>query len=266
LQKAELYSRIHSVYAVSSGADIAAYFLARQTKEGVDFFLNYLTKPEFIDRQPLRYLWQICRYALDKRYKVKDVVNTGYVVEVAQRSAVKLNAEELQKSGIPFFIKVFDVDTLQHSYVSASTGLFKKLQATSTASPLSHQAVSVDGHRYIDGDSIASDLDAEVMNGFKDKTVIQIINHPPATPSVFMELLAACMMGVLFGGRVFRSYVMGYWYSAPEVVAPNAIIIKNDISCSLVSTDQVLLKRLYEHGKVKGAAALEASNILWKKK
>jgi len=94
LQEANLYPRIHSIYASSAGAHNAAYFLSKQSKLGSSIYYEDLINNNFIKKENLsRYVFDILIKKFNKKHKINEIVDIDYLSRV-EREYKKLNVEK----------------------------------------------------------------------------------------------------------------------------------------------------------------------------
>ena len=260
LQEKNIYPRIAAVYGTSGGADVGAYFLAQQCEISAHFYKKYLTRPDFIQKKFGRYLYQLLRHKLDHDYPLKYLVDNDFTVRVATQTECTMDMDMLWSKEIPFYAKVFCLEENNHKYIPMEKeDFFERLKSTSTASPLSTY-VEIDGERYIDGESISSEIDLEIAKQWKDKKVIVIENRPNTSAlrmlmSMPKIMIAMVMFWLLFDSKVAWTYFKRLWTKKPIAKLKqmdHVTVIRSEIRCDGFCRDQDLLQRVYEHGIRKG--------------
>ena len=124
------------VYAASSGACSAAYFVADMWEPGLaiwrELACNVVRKSNFLRRKP--------------------IIDLAYLVDYVMRKRVPLSVEVLQKMATRFFIVLTDCHTGEPVYFHACDDrVFAALRATSSM-PLATRGFDyVDGQPYADG-------------------------------------------------------------------------------------------------------------------
>lgn len=167
-------NRIHSIYGTSTGAAISAYFVSNQMEIPLLFFTKYLTKKEFIRKNIISYVCKILFFRNTTLFNIKDFININYVVDVAKNSECKIDIDNFKKSKIPLYVKVINVHTLKTEYLSTEKDLFDKLKASSQSGPFSSSGVTINNSYYIDGGTIPSRIDIELIRAHKNKKIIYI--------------------------------------------------------------------------------------------
>jgi len=152
------------VYAASSGACSAAYFVADMWEPGLaiwrELACNVVRKSNFLRRKP--------------------IIDLAYLVDYIIRKRVPLSVEVLHKMTTRFFIVLTDCHTGEPVYFRACDDrVFAALRATSSM-PLATRGFDyVDGQPYADGgvaDPIP--LHRAIQDGATDITVV--LTHNPA--------------------------------------------------------------------------------------
>jgi predicted patatin/cPLA2 family phospholipase len=151
------------VYAASSGACSAAYFVAGMWEPGLaiwrELACNVVRKSNFLRRKP--------------------IIDLAYLVDHVMRTRVPLSVEMLQKMPTLFYIVLTDCHTGEPVYFRARDDrVFAALRATSSM-PLATRGFDyVDDHPYADGglaDPIP--LKRAIQDGATDITVV--LTHNP---------------------------------------------------------------------------------------
>ena len=155
------------VYAASSGACSAAYFVADMWEPGLaiwrELACNVVRKSNFLRRKP--------------------IIDLAYLVDYVIRKRVPLSVELLQKMPTRFFIVLTDCYTGEPVYFHACDDrVFAALRATSSM-PLATRGFDyVDGQPFADGGvSDPIPLQRAIQDGATDITVV--LTHNPAFPS-----------------------------------------------------------------------------------
>lgn len=237
--------------------------MANQSEISAKFFCEYLTKSDFIKKQYAKYFWQVIKYGKNKIDKIEFVLDNDYTIRIAKESECKLDLKKFKEKNNPFFVKVFNSNNHKHEYLSTENGLFEKLKATSTASPLS-SFVQIGNERYIDGDSIKSNIDLDILEKFKDKTIIKIENYAGSKLKSFVsfpaKLIIAELLGKLFDYKTAKIYLKNIFINDESKRLSsykNLILIKNDVDCPMDCTDVNKLEKIFLRGTEKGKIALE---------
>ena len=257
-----LRDRVRAIYGTSSGADVGVYFLSDQTGLTLRFFIEHLTQPGFLSKNLPLYLLKVFFFKNNPHIRIPDYVNVDYVVESAKSSDCRLDLAKVESSDIEFYVKVIDIRNGSARYLPAKADVFQKLMATSQCGPFSTRAVTIDGVPYIDGSTIVSGLDAELVR--TDKETLYIGVQPTKENKLWkavlypFHLLASLVIGILYGGHLGKSYVQGLFVDPYERIAEfdNVLLIKNELSYSAFCTNKKNLERVYRHGVQQARMAL----------
>jgi predicted patatin/cPLA2 family phospholipase len=151
------------VYAASSGACSAAYFVAGMWEPGLSIWRNQASgvvrRRNFLRRKPL--------------------IDLAYLVDHVFRQRVPLSVEALQKAPTRFYIVLTDCSTGEPVYFHAhDERIFEALRATSSM-PLATRGFDyVDGRPYADGGvGDAIPIERALQDGATDITVV--LTHGP---------------------------------------------------------------------------------------
>jgi predicted patatin/cPLA2 family phospholipase len=152
------------VYAASSGACSAAYFVADMWEPGLaiwrELACNVVRKSNFLRRKP--------------------IIDLAYLVDYVMCKRIPLSAELLQTMPTRFFIVLTDCHTGDAVYFQACDDrVFAALRATSSM-PLATRGFDyVDGHPYADGGvSDPIPVQRAIQDGATDITVV--LTHNPS--------------------------------------------------------------------------------------
>ena len=124
------------VYAASSGACSAAYFVAGMWEPGLTIWREYackvVHKTNFLRRKP--------------------IIDLAYLVDYIFKERIPLSVEALQKSPTRFYIVLTDCHTGEPIYFHArDKRIFEALRATSSMALATRGFDYVEGHPYADG-------------------------------------------------------------------------------------------------------------------
>ena len=151
------------VYAASSGACSAAYFVAGMQEPGLSIWRD-----------------QACKVVRKSNLlRRKPIIDLAYLVDQVFREHVPLSVEALQKAPTRFLIVLTDCLTGEPVYFHACDDrVFAALRATSTM-PLATRGYDyVDGHPFADGGvSDPIPIQRALQDGATDITVVLTHNH-----------------------------------------------------------------------------------------
>lgn len=151
------------VYAASSGACSAAYFVAGMWKPGLAIWREHACKAvrkiNLLRRQP--------------------IIDLAYLVDHVFRKHIPLSVEALQKSPARFYIVLTDCLTGEPVYFHAhDQRVFAALRATSSMPLATRGYHYVDGHPFADGGiSDPIPIQRAIQDGATDITVVLTENH-----------------------------------------------------------------------------------------
>lgn len=172
--KHKLYPRIHSIYAVSSGAHNAAYFLSGNPAQGASIYYEHLYKKhQFLKDLSFKI---ICRkfWDLFVHNKSFDIIDLDYVENI-EKNIIRLNVDNIKKSPINFYVRVFNPKTLRLEYLDAKVDTIERLIQSSKVPPYAHTKVKND--KYFDGGIMPTrDFLKNVVKKHPDKNIIYIFN------------------------------------------------------------------------------------------
>lgn len=197
-QKHNLYPRIHSVYAVSSGAHNAAYFLSHKVEISANIYYDYLLKRHaFLKHLSFKIickkLWQLLIHR-----QSFDIIDLGYIEDL-EREIVPLDLDVIRNSPIKFYVRVFDPKTRKTLHLDAKEDTINRLIQSSKVPPYAYSRVKKDV--YIDGGVMPSkDFLNNVVKKNPDKTIIYIFNDKK-TPKRVTKHIGADLIDILFKTR-----------------------------------------------------------------
>lgn len=85
LQEANLYPRIHSIYASLAGAHDAAYFLCKKTRAGSSIYYEDLTNGRFIrPKAVFGYLIDVALARFARGHSIREFINLDYLAHVEE--------------------------------------------------------------------------------------------------------------------------------------------------------------------------------------
>jgi predicted patatin/cPLA2 family phospholipase len=260
-QEANLYPRLHSVYAVSSGAHDAAYFLSRQTSFGSSIYYEDLVGGRFIHAADF---WKYIKGVFCPHHAKRiSLIDIDYLAEV-ESTTKKLDVAAIANSAVPFFIQVLDVRDGRHVYLDGTRDTIRALKATASVVPFYSQATEINGVPYVDSGTIRTKDFLDIIKQHPDKKVVYISNRDSTFLSelcrlpllFFQAILTARLFGLSIGTKSFLSSLR--FLSAKELRAyPNVYLVLNDMYHNSVLTSSEKIREIYSFGITKGKEALE---------
>lgn len=260
-EDAGLASRVHSVYAVSVGACTGARFLAGQSELGGRTFYTRFNDKRFLRGHFARYFFQV----LLGKMQPDDILGFDYFTDILHNSEVRIEIQKVTESEIPLYVKVFNVGRNTHEYLRVQEpDAYNKVLASASMTPLTSKRIIINSEEFFDGDTIASDLDRELVRNNPDKLIIKMSNcrssfleilNLPVLLIIYTLLLR--MYGIRIANLYFKSFFRKPFLERSFATAPNVLSIENDLPVSSFTKNAEVLKKVYKGGLEKGVEALQ---------
>lgn len=170
LDKAGFTDVFDVVVGVSTGAPVAAYFLAGHIQEGLTVYWHECTSRKFISPR--------------RGFIGRRIVDIDYLASVFRGQTprkVALDQEALHRSRSRFYTATTCGDTGEGLFLDAKSSNpdpIEALRATIAMPWLSHGNVVIDGRRYLDGVG-AMPFPVQDMLGFCPTDLLVLANSPP---------------------------------------------------------------------------------------
>lgn len=152
--------KFDGIVGVSAGALFGVNFLSKQHGRVIRYNKKFNSDKNYMGIRP--YL------------KTGNVVDTKYAYFTVPRELDIFDDEEYQKSNVPFYAVVTNVDSGKAEYINIKSA-FDQMDTlrASGSMPLLSQPVEIDGQYYLDG-AIADSIPYEFMmeKGYDDLTVV----------------------------------------------------------------------------------------------
>ena len=267
LQKANIYPRLHSVYAVSCGAHNAAYFLAEDIEKGVIVYMDYLGRKNIFLRN-LSFLMMAKQFFKMLLFKKNfDVMDLAYLENI-ETDVFPLDVKKIKESPINFYVKVLDPKSLEIKYLNAKEDTLSRIIQSSNM-PLYANSVRKED-AYVDGGIMPTDdFIKNVVEKNLDKQIIYILNEKKTKFSVarslWYDLLDIAMKTRYFGIRYGRKHlrnIMNYPYAHNLKKYPHVHLIYDDTKNYKLRVDQEKALKSYKYGQDKGNEILRKLNII----
>lgn len=264
-ERHNLYPRIHSIYAVSSGAHNAAYFLSGNPDEGSSIYYNYLYKKHsFLKDLSFKI---ICKkfWNLFIHNKSFDILDLDYVENI-ERNEIKLNVEKIQNSPINFYVRVFNPKTLRLEYLDGKVDTINRIIQSAKVPPYAYTKVKSD--KYFDGGIMPTrDFIKNVIKKYPDKTIIYIFNDKKTLRRVFQYmpwdlldiLFKTRYLGIRYGIKHLFS-IFNYPYVKGLKKYKNVHVLYDQTNTSKRERSRERIIKSYEHGIRRGEKVLEKIN------
>ncbi|MBU1202725.1 patatin-like phospholipase family protein [Patescibacteria group bacterium] len=264
-QRHNLYPRIHSIYAVSSGAHNAAYFLSKKSHEAASVYYDRLYKKHsFLKDLSFKI---ICRKFWDLfiHNKSFDIVDLDYVENI-ERKEIPLDVEKIKNSPINFYVRVFNPKTLKLEYLDGKVDTISRLIQSAKVPPYAFTKIKND--KYLDGGIMPTrDFIKNVVKKFPDKTIIYIFNDKKTVKRV-LQYLPWDLLDVLFKTRYLGiRYGIKHLFSIfnyPYVVTlkkyKHVHVLYDTVNTSKRERSRERIIKSYEHGIRQGENVLKKLN------
>lgn len=263
LQKANMYSRIHSIYGRSAGAHNAAFFISRRSVLGSTIYTDDLTTGKFIrTKRFIKFAGDMLLRIFIKKKRVETILDIDFARQIESKKK-KIDVKRVSKSPIKFYVKVFDIKERKSVYIDARKDVLKAVEASSAVIPFYPHAVLSDGKKYADGNTIEGELVADkiffdLAKKHKDKKIILAINAP-LTPlviarNIIFNFIWAILLGIFISPSVFFKkcmYLFRYDLTRKFLKYPNVYLLANESIRSSVCTDRNKLLDVYHLGIIR---------------
>jgi predicted patatin/cPLA2 family phospholipase len=257
LQKHNIYPRLHSIYAVSSGAHSAAYFLSEKLNVGAQIYYDYLmARCSFLKHLPTRIIfWKIWDLFIHK--KPFNIIDLGFIEDL-EKNTFKLALTKIQTSPINFYIKVFNVKTLRVEYLDAKENTIEKLACSSKVPPYSYSHTKT-GTYYDGGIMPTKDFLHNIVRKQTDKKIIYIFNDKKTwrktsgyLPTALLDtLFKARYLGWRYGLK-HLCHLYSYTYVKDLKKYKNVIYVYDETGNPRRAKNKAKFFSAYELGKKKG--------------
>lgn len=258
LEKLNLYDRIHSVYAVSSGAHDAAFLLAKGTQIGSTiYYEDLMINNKFIKNDKSKFFYKLFKNSINKKMRVNKLMDIDYLIDVEKNKKI-LEIEKISESKIPFFIRLFNCKTKKEEWVDGKTDIFLKLQAAVAIVPFYPNTIKINGAKYFDGDALSKIIDPvleKVINDNNDKKIFIIINTSRNNIFSIMSMVENSLWTLLLLIFFKKKYIfdkLNFFKEKKKLdkycKLPNVKIIDPDFDISEFCVDKDQEFKLYQNG------------------
>jgi len=265
-QKHNLRPRIHSIYAVSSGAHNAAYFLSGSSDIGREIYYDYLLKrhsflKHLSPKIVIRKIWDLFIHR-----KSFDIIDLEYVKEL-ETEVLHINFDRIKNTPIKFYVRVFDPKTRKNLFLDAKEHTMERVIQSSKVPPY---AYTMHDTGYIDGGVMPSrDFLNKVVKKNPDKTIIYIFNEKKTVKRVSKHILADLVdiifkirfLGMRYGIKhLFHIY--SYTYVGDLKKHKNVHVLFDETGNSKREKDKDKIYAAYDLGYKKGEKLLKDMNLI----
>ena len=262
LQKENLYPRIDSIYAVSSGAHNAAYFLSRKIDVGASIYHDYLLKRHsFLKHLSFKVILKkiLQLFFLGRSF---DVIDLAYIEDL-ERDILPLDLKRINETPIKFFVRVFNPKTRKIEYLDAKTNTIEKIIQSAKVPPYAFSRTHKD--LYFDGgimptksflnDIVKKNPDKKIIYIFCDKKTFRRVTRY-IMADLLDELFKTRYLGIRYGLKhLFNIY--NYTYVSNLKKYPNVITVYDSTGNSKREKKKQKILDAYEHGVSRGKYVLE---------
>jgi predicted patatin/cPLA2 family phospholipase len=263
LQEANIYSRVHSIYAVSAGAHDAAYFLAKDLPKGSSIYYEDFSGANFIKKHLLwRFIYELLAHPFKKGRRI-NLVDIDFAISVELSKKI-LNLALIQQQGIPFLARVYDIENNEHTYLDCANNTFEVLRATSAVIPYYHSANKINGKSYIDGGVIGTRNFIDIIEKHPDKKILYIRNKRQNNVDIIRELPGTFIEGflIIFSDGISLAYRrLKNIFKRPTIkeleAYPNVILAQNTKPSSSIITEPKKVKQIHKSGLEEGKRILK---------
>jgi predicted patatin/cPLA2 family phospholipase len=244
----------------------------RQSALGAQTFFTRFSDERFLKTHFSRYFFQAIRRGFWHKARVEELFDFEYFKSVILFSEDRIDMNGLVTSPVPFFVKVFNDTKKEHEYLRVcEPHAYEKVLASASMTPITSQAPVINGVKYFDGDTIASNIDLRIAKEHPDKIVIRIANAKQSTLGrinllvpLVVYILFSCLEGVESANRYLRAYFKKSMWERQLRSQPNVFVVESDLRTSPFCKDERQLEKAYRHGLLKGAEAAEKlSKRIW---
>ncbi|HCM68781.1 MAG: hypothetical protein A2898_00955 [Candidatus Kerfeldbacteria bacterium RIFCSPLOWO2_01_FULL_48_11] len=263
LQEHDLLPRVKAIYACSASAHNAAYFLAGQAPLGSSIYYQDLVHTAFIrTRNVVPLIFQTLLSLFTKHPPDLNVVDMDYLMRI-QQTHKRLDEGAISKSGVPFYVRVFNVNKGKHEYLDVHRNIPDSIKASSAPPPWYPHGVTINGQRYFDGDAIRTRDFLRIIDEHPESKIIYVRNTKKTFLESFIEspasLLEAAMISILFGWRTAWKKIINIFTIIPENELhkrSHVMLVHNRIHYLARETNPVKLLEVYTHGRKEGEKLL----------
>jgi NTE family protein len=262
-KKANLNSRIDSVYGISAGAHNGAYFITNQIDVVSSVYFEELIKHNFVRFDKFNiYIKSLFK---KKKYNLVDV---EYLKKI-EYTTKKLNSKKLNKSKIHFNVYVFNLNNQKHEFINGKINPVERINASAGAQPFYTISTKIKNNNYIDGDTIPNlNYVKEIIKKHPNKKIIFVMNLQENFLYKFkqfpFEFIKSLLILKLYGFKVFKKSIISFFSTTPykEINKYNHFyLIENKLRLGVNCKNKDKLVELYKEGINQGNLFLKENNF-----
>lgn len=262
-EKANIYDKIESIYCVSAGAQISAYFLSNKIIKTTELYTEELLSKRyaFVKKLSLKEIfYKIFNLIVFRKHM--HLMDLEFLKSV-QRTKNKINTKKIKESPINFYVKIFDAKNLTNKYLDGKKNTLEAINISSHLPPYIYQKTRYT--HYFDGELVPSNDFINIIKKNPNKKIIYILNERRTWFYSFVELPIR-FIHFLFKSRYFgldfASYYLIHFFDKPNINIlkkfNNTSVVYPDMNIRKISTDKRKLNALYRNGFKKGEDVLDS--------
>jgi len=270
LNELNLYNKIHSFYATSSGAHSVAFFLSKNVDEGSTIYHENLIPNKLIKPKKLKFLWSMFLRTFNKNANIETLIDVDYLINI-EKNIKKLNVKKISKSKIGFFVRVFNIKKKKEEWLDAKINVFKKLKATSALVPFYSTTIKINRQEYSDGDTLLKTIDPDlgkIIKNNPDKKVFLVFNETKkfrnSMETNIINIIWKSFLLIYFKDKFIfrkRSVFTEYKVLKEYTNLPNVIVIEPDSNILPFCQNKEKLLKFYTNGIEKTRKILVENGI-----
>ncbi len=261
-EKANIYDRIHSVYGVSAGAQMGAYFLSKKIIRTSELYTDELLSKRhtFIKKLSLKEIFKklFDLIVFRRHMHIMDLE----VLKSIQRTRNKINTRVLKNMAINFYVKIFDTKNLTFRYMDGKRNTLETINISSHLPPYIYQKTRYT--HYFDGELVPNNEFVKIIKENPNKQIIYILNEKRTRWYSFVEIpikFIHFLFKSRFFGLDFASYYLVHFFDKPSINKlekfPNTFVVYPNMNIRKISTKEKKLKKLYNEGVKEGSFVLK---------
>jgi predicted patatin/cPLA2 family phospholipase len=269
-EKAKIYDRIESVYAVSIGAQIGAHFLSKKLIKTTELYTGEMLSKRhaFTKNISLKKIFQkvFNLIVFKKNMHLLDLE----ILKTIQRTKNKIDTRIIKNSQTKFYVKIFDTKNLTVKYLDGKKNTIEAINVSSYYAPYFYQKTRYS--HYYDGELVPDNDFIRIIKENPNKKIIYVMNERRTAFYSFVELpiqIIHFLFKSRYFGLNFASYYLVHFFDKPNIKNiqkfSNTTVIYPNINIRKINTNKRTLKKVYNRGFKKGTTVLESLGVDTKK-
>ena len=264
--ESSMADRICAMYGVSAGSVTGMYFLSGQLEQAGRLYTEDMSGEKYIRwRQLSAYFLQILSNRVLRTHVPTTPLFQSSVVETAVTGTRQVDMTAYNQSAIDMKYISYRLDTGTHEYleIQSAADIVPVIKATTSGQPGHPESITIAGHEYIDGATIADQQYLERIKAeHPDKKIVLVLSSTVLQGSRVRRFLMACGVAVLtwilFGFAHAKRVIAQEFTLVPVQTDDTVTVIQNEMNGHRFATDPTVLQEILEHGRVKGKQWLAA--------